>query len=66
VMPAIDELAGNKISGLQALIAAAKTVVPGINDDSIARIATRIRAAARIQERARSPAAPSERLSSSN
>jgi hypothetical protein len=52
VMPAIDELTGNKISGLQALIAAVKTVVPGIRDDSIARIATRIRAA-RIQEGAR-------------
>src|SRR5262245_44316964 len=47
VMPAIDELAGNKISGLQALIAAVKIVAPGISRDSIARMATRLRAAAR-------------------
>ena len=52
VMPAIDELAGIKIFRLQALIAAVKTVAPGASHDSIARIATRVRAAARTQARA--------------
>jgi hypothetical protein len=50
VMPAIDELTGNKISGLQALEAAVHTIAPGAPPDSVARMATRIRARVRGSE----------------
>jgi len=46
-MPVIDELAGNKISGLRALVAAVHTIAPSTSPESIARMATRIRARVR-------------------
>ena len=46
-MPVIDELAGNKISGLRALVAAVLTIASGTSPESIARMATRIRARVR-------------------
>jgi len=46
-MPVIDELAGNKISALRALVAAVHTIASGTSPESIARMATRIRARVR-------------------
>jgi hypothetical protein len=46
-MPVIDELAGNEISGLRALVAAVHTIASGTRQESIARMATRIRARVR-------------------
>lgn len=46
-MPVIDELAGNKISGLRALVAAVHTIASSTSLESIARMATRIRARVR-------------------
>jgi hypothetical protein len=46
-MPVIDELAGNKISGLRALVAAVHTIASGTSPESIARMASRIRARVR-------------------
>ena len=46
-MPVIDELAGNKISGLRALVAAVHTIASSTSPESIARMATRIRARVR-------------------
>jgi hypothetical protein len=46
-MPVIDELAGNKISGLRGLVAAVHTIASGTSPESIARMASRIRARVR-------------------
>jgi hypothetical protein len=54
VMPSIEDLAGAsnepRISVLRALVAAVQIEFPGISRDSIARIATRVRAAKRKLE----------------
>jgi hypothetical protein len=49
-LPAIDELAGNKTSGLQALVATVHFHAPHAPPDSIARMASRIRARVRGSE----------------
>jgi hypothetical protein len=55
VMPSIEDLAGASnercIPVLRALVAAVQIAVPGISRDSIARIATRVRAAKRKLEK---------------